>query len=415
MGRHSQGQSDHERRGQRTTRRRHGGGAPADADAQQPLEDQESDGHRQRPLEQLSVDRHLPIGVLVLGKLLKLLIVQIDHPLSLRAQGHVYATRGCGNILEHVGIQMRSDEVTRRVFDKLVASRTVRNRNEFTGLGTDSDREDHHTLLRRRLGREQRIAAQILAVGDQDHDLLRVPPHRERRLAQANGRGDIRAAQRDGVGVQCLQRFAEGVIVGCHGCLQKRLTGECHEAHAVPIEPIQEILDRQLRPCEPIRLHIRRQHRTGGINRKQNIQPAPLGLLHAHRTQRPRQCDAGGDDHQAEHDPSEPQQRPRHRKQRRIGFPRERKGLQAPPLQLVEAPIHQQQQWHCDEADHQPQWLRDMSHGRHAGIRRRSVNRDRRLNPRTTSAAIAGQSNSSSQRSKLWTLKEVFSSLSISS
>jgi hypothetical protein len=32
-----------------------------------------------------------------------------------------------------------------------------------------------------------------------------------------------------------------------------------------------------------------------------------------------------------------------------------------------------------------------------------------------TSAAIAGQSNSSYQRSKLWTLKEVFSRLSISS
>ena len=69
----------------------------------------------------------------------------------------------------------------------------------------------------------------------------------------------------------------------------------------------------------------------------------------------------------------DPQQGARYCVECRVGIARHRKGEFAPPLQSIEAPEQQQRRDHHAYAGNDPQWLPEMSHRAHTGIRRRKV------------------------------------------
>ena len=82
--------------------------------------------------------------------------------------------------------------------------------------------------MRCTLGGGQRIAFQVLAVRDQDQDLVAAgtPPQRSLRLA--NGACNVGAAARNGTGVDGVQRLVERAIVEGNGAGQESAARERH-------------------------------------------------------------------------------------------------------------------------------------------------------------------------------------------
>jgi hypothetical protein len=102
--------------------------------------------------------------------------------LALGPQRHVEPGGGRRNGFECRLVQPRSDQLSTLVLDESATLR-LRNRDQITGDGSHTDRIDlESTCLCRRSSRLHRAAFQILAIGDQNHDLIAAGPPPQRGL-----------------------------------------------------------------------------------------------------------------------------------------------------------------------------------------------------------------------------------------
>ena len=102
----------------------------------------------------------------------------------------------------------------------------VHDRDQFAVRAADADGENLQAVLRRRARRVQRAAFEVFAVGEQHEDALVVAVAFQRGFGFVDGRGDVRAAARNDLRVQRVERLAEGVVVERERALQKRIAGE---------------------------------------------------------------------------------------------------------------------------------------------------------------------------------------------
>ena len=152
--------------------------------------------------------------------------------LSFRAERGILSAGGGGDGLERRLIETGFDEGAGLVFDE-TGIRVRRQGNEITLRGAHADGVDLQAVLtRRRLSGSQRVAFEILAVGDQDENLVAAGTAPQRGCGLANGARDIGAAARNGVDVDRAQGFVECAIVEGDGADQKGVAGKGHEAHA---------------------------------------------------------------------------------------------------------------------------------------------------------------------------------------
>ena len=94
-----------------------------------------------------------------------------------------------------------------------------------------------------RLGRRQRAALEIFAIGDQDQNFIAAGSSPQRRLRFVNGAGNVGAATRYGVGVDGAQSLVKRAVVQGEGTHQKGTAGECHYAHRIAVQLIREVVN----------------------------------------------------------------------------------------------------------------------------------------------------------------------------
>src|SRR4029077_14720213 len=113
----------------------------------------------------------------------------------------------------------------------------------------------------------------------EDEDFLRRGTRFEHGLGFADCRGDVCAAARDHFRIKGVERFAESVIIERHRALQKGVASEGHEAHAVAVQLVQEIMHGEFCAGKPVRLHVLGEHALRSINGEKQLESLSMCFL----------------------------------------------------------------------------------------------------------------------------------------
>ena len=116
----------------------------------------------------------------------------------------------------------------------------------------------------------------------------------------ANRRGDVRAAVRDGVRIERVERFAEGVVIQRHRTLQKGAARESDQAHAIAFQFCDEIGDGEFCAGEPVGLHVLREHALRGVHGEEQFESLAMRFLPDEAGLRTRQRDEKKDNGEGE-------------------------------------------------------------------------------------------------------------------
>ena len=153
-------------------------------------------------------------------------------------------------------VQLRFHDLPRAVFDEGGPAPFTIDRNERAFRGADTDCENPHAGVRRRLRALQRIAAQLLAIRKNDYGPIADSALAKCAHGQSDRIRDIRAAFRNCIGVEIVDRFDRRVVVDRKRSLQKRAARKRDQTHAISLELVDEILHGQFHALKAVRLHI---------------------------------------------------------------------------------------------------------------------------------------------------------------
>src|SRR6266849_6444870 len=153
------------------------------------------------------------------------------------------------------------------------------------------DRVDVDARVAQLLGGLERGALVVLAVGDEQHRLAGRAAGAAVQYAPGflQRARDRRPLLGHGAGIDGAQEQLRGAVVGGERALHERLAGEHDQPHAIAAQAIEQRRDLHLRPLQPRRFHVPRQHAGRGIQRHHQIDAAPLhdlGALAALRARR---------------------------------------------------------------------------------------------------------------------------------
>ena len=132
------------------------------------------------------------------------LLVNGFESLALRAKGRVESARRPGNRLQARFVQVRFHELAGLVFHE-TAALFRRNRDQVAVGRADADGVNLQAILRRRFRRNERVAFEILAVGQQDEDFVLARAILQCGLRLANRAGDVGATTGNDGGVERLE------------------------------------------------------------------------------------------------------------------------------------------------------------------------------------------------------------------
>jgi len=254
--------------------------------AQKRFKRQAEDRESERPLKALDGDlvhARLEIFSRQLGQYI--LVQGLESP-SVRTQPPVVASGHARDGLQGVLVERGAHEGALLVANELAG---LTQGNQLATLGPDADSVDVNPIGRRRACRIDSVAFQILAIGEKDQKLVVRGLVVQRRTCHLDGSAHVGTAARNGRGIDGIQGLLEHAAVQGERALQERIASEGHQAHAVALELRHQIANGELGAGKPIRFEIRRQHALRGVERKEQIEPAPVGLFPVHAPLRSRQ------------------------------------------------------------------------------------------------------------------------------
>ncbi len=226
-------------------------------------------------------------------------------------------------------------------------------RNELARERAHPDGVDGDPRRRRPLGLGEPLALEILSVGEQHHHLL--PPRlgRQRVRGDVDPSPDVGPAARDRGRVERIDGLEQRRMIERHGALQERVAGEGDEADAVSGEPVDEVVDRELGPLEPARLHVVRVHAPGRVDDQQEIGAGPLHRLPVHALLRTGERDEAHRDGGRDDDDAQPAAGAGGRSRARAKPRSFQQGQRARGKNLA-ASHDRAEEGHGDESDEQP-------------------------------------------------------------
>ena len=157
-----------------------------------------------------------------------------------------------------------------------------------------ADGEDRHVPLGGDRGRLAGVRLLVVAVGDQQDRLVAVGAGLEDLEGLADRVADGRAAPRGAVGVELVERAAEGVVIDGQRALHHRLPGEGDQAHALPFEPVDEGRHVGLGAAEPAGGDVLGEHRPRDVDQDVEVAPPGDDVFILRAEPRPRQRDEAG-------------------------------------------------------------------------------------------------------------------------
>ena len=163
------------------------------------------------------------------------------------------------NFPEPALIEPRFHKLPALVLHKSRPAIRPRHRDERPIRRADADGKNAHRALQR-LGGFHRVVVQLLAIGEKDERpviALAFAKGLDRRLDR---RRDIRAAERDDLGAEFLQRIEHGGVIHGQRRLQKRAPRKRDQPRAIAAELADQILRRQPRAPEPVRREVGSEH-----------------------------------------------------------------------------------------------------------------------------------------------------------
>ena len=190
---------------------------------------------------------------------------------------------------------MRLHDVSLLVADVITVALGVLDAQQLALSRADADGVDAQAVLGRFLGRRHGAGVVVLAVGEQDEDLVVVAffVGGERGL---NGFGNSRPALGDGVHVESLDALAEGRVVNGKRALQERAARKGDEPEAVRLRALHQVQRGQLGPRQAVGRDVLRQHAFRGVYGNHDVQPTLLDFLPIKAPLRPRQRQDEADD-----------------------------------------------------------------------------------------------------------------------
>ena len=240
------------------------GRAAAAALADQRAEPEQHGGRPEEPREALDRNATLPLQQLLLGNQPQLLLVDVRDALTARAQRTVDPAGDLGDPRERLLIQPRSDDLSARVLHEAGESALRSDREDLARGRADADGEHLDPVLRRLLGLFDALGLEVLAVRDEDEDLVvRALLHGPPRFGDR--RREVGPLGRNELGVHGVEAFPKRVLVVGERAGQIRLAGERHQADAVSVELLDEVEDRQLGSLETIGRDVLGEHAPRGV------------------------------------------------------------------------------------------------------------------------------------------------------
>src|SRR6516225_9888293 len=101
----------------------------------------------------------------------------------------------------------------------------------------------------------------------------------QRRACRDNGARDIRAAQRNRVDIDGIQRLMKSAIVERQRTDEKGAARERYDADPIAIQLPRHIIDRQLRARQPVGPYIGSQHASRGVDGEDDLVATAADLL----------------------------------------------------------------------------------------------------------------------------------------
>ena len=194
-------------------------------------------------------------------------------------QAQVKSARRLRNACERLFIQARFHKLPVGPLHKMRAALFAGDRDERAVRRADADGENAHLSCHFARSLDG-VAAEVLAIGEEHQAAAFALAFAEGVCGGADRLGDVRAALRNDVHVEFVERGKDGGVVHRERCLQKGRAGECHESQAVALQGVEQILRGEFRALQPVGLHVVGQHGAGGVHGNQHIAAFAPGLFH---------------------------------------------------------------------------------------------------------------------------------------
>ena len=162
--------------------------------------------------------------------------------------------------------------------DEIRAPVCVADRNPRPGRTADADGVNRHALVGRGLRCVGHVALQVLAIGQQHEDAVVVPVLVEQPPRLLDRAGDVGALAGNQLGIESVQGLAEGVVVQRQRAQREGAPGEGNQAHAVALQPGDEVEDPEPRALQPVGREILRQHAARGVHGEEDVDALALHL-----------------------------------------------------------------------------------------------------------------------------------------
>ena len=218
------------------------------------------------------------------------MLVHRLQPLALLPQRSVDAAGLLGDLAQHLLVESRLDD--RPVFVAQELTGLARHRNQLALRRPDTDGVDAQAVLRRAARRFERPPLQIFPIGQQHQELVVAWLGRERVPRLADRPRQVRTAPRDDPRLQRRQRLAKYLAIERQRALQEGVPGERDQPDPVAVEFLDQVAHRQLGPRQAVRFHVLRQHAPRGVDREEQVDSLPVGLLPVEAELRAGQRDA---------------------------------------------------------------------------------------------------------------------------
>jgi hypothetical protein len=139
----------------------------------------------------------------------------VDGVQSFRAPAHrnIKSVRGFGDFPQGGFVQFGGDWRSGGITQEIAAAIIELDRDGDAVRTAHADRIDGHAFFRVFLGGVDGIALEVLSIGDEDENAVVVALLVEEAGGFVDGAGDVGALLGNEVGIEGIQRFAEGFIV----------------------------------------------------------------------------------------------------------------------------------------------------------------------------------------------------------
>ena len=215
---------------------------------------------------------------------------------GLSIEGEVSATGGLGDLAEDLFIESSFDDVAIGVADPFALVVGIGVGDEAAGLRADADAEDDDVFVGGEFEEASEFGVGFAAVAEEDEAVIAGGRFFEGFEGEFDGATEFAAAAWDGEGVEALNGFRDGGVVGGEGGLEVGIASEGDEADAVASEEGEEVLGGEFGAGEAIGDEVVGEHGAGGVDRDDDVAAGfTLGLLFFAVL---RAC--GGDDEEAE-------------------------------------------------------------------------------------------------------------------